>query len=304
MGKIAFVFAGQGAQYPGMGKELCEASDAARAVFETMERCRPGTMAQCFTGSQEVLNQTENTQPCLYTVDLAAARALAARGVEPDMVAGFSLGEVPALTFAGGFSDEEGCGFVIRRGLAMQQAAAAQPGAMAAVLKLPNETVEALCKEFCQVYPVNYNCPGQLVVAGAVEEMAAFQARVAQAGGKAVPLKVSGGFHTPMMKPAAEELEAALAEISFGPLQLPVYANVSGKPDYETSGKTLLLQQVQSPVRWQETVMNMAAAGVTTFVEVGPGKTLSGLIRKTVKDAKVLQVQDRESLEKTMLEVQ
>ena len=166
MGKIAFVFAGQGAQYSGMGQSLREASPAARAVFDVADTLRPGTSAQCFAAPVEELSITENTQPCLYCVDLAAAKALEEAGVIPDYAAGFSLGEIAALSFAGVFSPEEGFGFVCRRGRAMQKAGEENPGAMAAVLKLSNEQVEQLCAGFEKVWPVNYNCPGQLVCAG------------------------------------------------------------------------------------------------------------------------------------------
>ncbi len=211
MGKVAFVFSGQGAQYTGMGKSLWEKSPAARAVFEAADSQRPGTSQQCFTAPVEELSVTKNTQPCVYCVDLAAARALEEAGVKADYVAGFSLGEVAALSFAGVFPGEEGFGFVCKRAEAMQKAAEENPGAMAAVLKLKNEQVEAICQEFEQVWPVNYNCPGQLVVAGEKGQIEAFCKKVAEAGGRAVPLAVSGGFHSPFMESAGEELRTVLA---------------------------------------------------------------------------------------------
>ena len=311
MGKIAFVFSGQGAQYGGMGKSLVEVSPAARQVFDTAESLRPGTASQCFEGTTEELSVTKNTQPCLYCVDLAAARALEEAGVHADFAAGFSLGEVAALTFAGAFSDEDGFSFVCRRAEAMQNAAEQNPGAMAAVLKLSNETVEELCRSFSRVWPVNYNCPGQLVVAGEKGELESFCGKVAEAGGKAVPLAVSGGFHSPLMADAAEKLEAALAEISVQPLRLPVYANVTARSYEEGIGelsakqtedtvRTLLVRQVKNPVRWQETIENLRARGVDTFIECGAGKTLCGLIKKTVKDVTILRVEDAETLQDTV----
>lgn len=295
MGKVAFVFSGQGAQYGGMGKSLCEGSAAARQVFETADSIRPGTSVQCFEGTAEELSVTINTQPCLFCVDLAAARALEEAGVQADFAAGFSLGEIAALTFSGAFSDGDGFSFVCKRAEAMQEAAERHPGSMAAVLKLQNETVEALCKEFTRVWPVNYNCPGQLVVAGAPEELEAFRQKVAEAGGKAVPLAVSGGFHSPFMAGAAEKLKPALEGIALNEPRTPVYANFTAQP-YGENAKEWIVEQVMNPVRWQETVEALAAQGVDTFLECGAGKTLCGLIKKTVKGARVFQVENADTL--------
>ena len=299
MKKIAFVFSGQGAQYSGMGKSLYETSPAARQVFDTADEIRPGTSAQCFEGTAEELSVTKNTQPCLYCVDLAASRSLEEAGVHADFAAGFSLGEVSALTFAGAFSDRDGFSFVCRRAEAMQKAAEQNPGAMAAVLKLPNETVEELCKSFSRVWPVNYNCPGQLVVAGERTELESFCAKVQEAGGKAVPLAVSGGFHSPLMADAAEQLESVLESIPVQPPRLPVYGNVTAEP-YGEAIRELLTKQVKNPVRWQETVENLGAQGVDTFIECGPGKTLCGLIKKTLKDVKILRVEDADTLQEAV----
>ena len=296
MGKIAFVFAGQGAQYSGMGQSLREASPAAQAVFDVADTLRPGTSAQCFAAPVEELSITENTQPCLYCVDLAAAEALEEAGVRPDCVAGFSLGEVAALSFAGVFSPEEGFDFVCKRGQAMQKAGEENPGAMAAVLKLTNEQVEELCQGFEQVWPVNYNCPGQLVCAGEAAQIDAFCEKVQQAGGRAKKLAVSGGFHSPFMESASEELRKVLGDVDVREPEVPVYANLNARPYTAGSAKELLIQQVKNPVRWQETVERLAQLGVDTFIECGPGKTLCGLIRKTVKGATVLNVQDAETL--------
>ncbi len=302
MGKIAFVFSGQGAQYPGMGQSLCEASPAAKFVFELADSLRPGTSSQCFSGTVEELSVTKNTQPCLYCVDLAAAKALEEKGVRADYAAGFSLGEVAAAAFAGIFTDKSGFEFVCRRAEAMQKAAGENPGSMSAVLKLTNEKVEELCGKFTRVWPVNYNCPGQLVVAGESGQLKEFQELVKAEGGRAAPLAVSGGFHSPFMESAASELEDVLANIALGRPRLPVYANFTAKP-YSDNAKELLVSQVKSPVRWQETVEALAAQGVDTFLECGPGKTLCGLIKKTVKTARVFQVQDAETLNAALSEI-
>lgn len=299
MSKIAFVFSGQGAQYGGMGKSLFEASPAAKTVFEIADSIRPGTSSQCFEGTTEELSITKNTQPCLYCVDLAAAKALEEAGVHADFCAGFSLGEVAALTFGGAFSLEDGFSFVRKRGEAMQKAAEENPGAMAAVLKLSNETVEALCGEFPHVWPVNYNCPGQLTVAGEKEELDAFCQRVSEAGGRAVPLAVSGGFHSPLMESAAGELETVLRDIPMEEPKTPVYANFTAAP-YEGDLRKLLVSQVKNPVRWQETIEALIKEGVDTFIECGAGKTLCGLVKKTDKTVRVLRVEDADTLKETV----
>jgi [acyl-carrier-protein] S-malonyltransferase len=300
MGAVAFLFAGQGAQYTGMGKELFTSSEVARAVFLMADRLRPGTSEQCFTASREELSQTINTQPCLFAVDLAAARALQEAGVRPAAVAGFSLGEVAALTFAGVLSDEDGFRLVLRRAELMQRAAERNPGGMAAVLKMPDERVEELCREFPGVYPVNYNCPGQLVVTGTKEQLEAFIPAVAQCGGRAMRLAVSGAFHSPYMAEAAEALETELSNYTFTPPVCPVYANFTAQPYGEHVAKNTLAMQVQSPVLWKQTIAAMAGKGIDRFIEVGPGKTLSGFMPKIDASLYSHNVQDAQSLEDTL----
>lgn len=299
MDKVAFVFAGQGAQYPGMGKSLYSVSTAARAVFDMADSVRPGTSAQCFEGTAEELAQTENTQPCLFCVDLAAAGALEENGIKADFAAGFSLGEIPALAFSGILSDEETFRLVIKRGLLMGRAAKSREGSMAAVLKLSNEEVEELCKGYENVYPVNYNCPGQLVVAGDKAELEAFCGAVSEKRGRAKMLSVSGAFHTPFMESAALGLEEELKSYNLKKPSVEIYSNVTALP-YGENAVELIVNQVKSPVRWQSIAENLIERGVDTFIEVGAGKTLSGLIKKINKDVCVLNVEDAESLENTI----
>ena len=277
MGKIAFVFAGQGAQYPGMGQELAQCSPAAAEIFAKLDALRPGTSAQCFGGTDEELKETKNTQPCMFAVELAAAAAL-----EVDLETGFHL--------------------VCRRGELMQAAAEEQPTAMAAVLKLSNEEVEQICAQFAQVYPVNYNCPGQVSVACAKEQLAPFSAAVKAAGGRALPLKVRGGFHSPFMATAAQGFAQVLEECRVGQPEMPLYSNRTGAV-YEGDPKPLLSQQIASPVRWETIVRNMIAAGADTFVELGPGKTLCGLIEKIDKTVKTYALSTQADLETILKEV-
>lgn len=299
MGKIAFLFAGQGAQYPGMGKSLTEISPKAASLFELADSIRPGTSRQCFEGDPAELTQTANTQPCVFTVDLAAAYALEEAGVYADVAAGFSLGEMAALTFAGSFSEKDGFSLVCRRGELMQEAAQEHPSAMAAVLKLKDETVEQLCAGFPDVYPVNYNCPGQLVVAGGTEHLEQFCELAAEAGGRAKKLAVGGGFHSPFMEQAASAYLQELLRIGVNPPRISVYGNRTAAP-YEENREIMLAEQMKNPVLWTKTVERMAADGVDTFVEVGPGKTLSGLVKRILPHAAVYRVEDAATLEETI----
>ena len=299
MGKIAFVFSGQGAQYPGMGKSICEGSKAAREIFEISERLRPGTTAQCFEGTKEELSLTVNTQPCLYTVDLAIASAVKEAGVIPDAVAGFSLGEIAALTFAGVMTKEDGFRLVTKRGQLMNDAGERNPGAMAAVMRLTPQQVMELAAEF-GVWPVNYNSPAQTVVAGAKEAMSEFLAAVKGQRGMAVPLAVSGAFHSPFMAEASTGLEAVLKDVEYDKGWCDVYANATAKPypqDPEEA-KQLTALQVKSPVQWQKTIETMVEDGFDTFIEVGAGKTLTGLIKKIAPEVTAIPIESAEDLEK------
>lgn len=304
MGKVAFLFAGQGAQHPGMGVGIAEASPAARAVFKAADAVRPHTFDQCQKGTKEELSQTANTQPCVFATDLACARALEERGVEPDVVAGFSLGEVAALTFAGAFSDKKGFELVCRRAELMAAAASAHPGAMRAVVKLDAARVEELAAEAARqtdddCWPVNYNSPMQTVVAGSPAACEKLDELVREAGGRAMKVAVSGAFHSPYMADAAAGLAAALDSSEPAATRVPVLANRTARP-YPADPKAaaeLLSAQVANPVRWTDTIRAMAEDGVDTFVEVGPGKTLSGLVKRTLEGACIYNVETPEELE-------
>lgn len=304
MGNIAFVFSGQGAQYPGMGESLCQASSAAKAVFDLCDAIRPGTSAQCFFGTKEELTITSNTQPDMFAVEVAAAAALVEAGIEPTALAGFSVGEIGALAFSGALSLEDSFRLVCRRGELMQRASDAADTGMVAVVKLPPAQVETLAAGFDQVYPVNYNGPAQTVCAGLSSSMEGFKAAVKAAGGRAIPLRVAGAFHSPFMSSASEGLALALRDYSFQPPKYMLYSNVTGMP-YEgpETCAELLAKQVISPVRWQQIVEHLIDSGVEGFIEVGPGNTLTGLIGKIDPSVRCWNVDSAESLAKTISEV-
>ena len=281
-----------------MGKELYERYDAVKSLYDTAEKLRNGTEKQCFEGTAEELKQTENTQPCLYLTDLAAAIALREEGISADMCTGFSLGELAALAYGGAYSFADGFSLVCKRGALMAQSKTEKPTAMGAVLKLDPDTVCRLCEEFTDLYPVNFNCASQTVVSGLAEKMGDFESRVKSLGGRFVPLAVSGAFHSPFMDGAANEFKKILSETKFLKPQIPIYANYTAKP-YDEILPTLSVQ-MNHPVRFAETIENMISDGADTFIETGAGKTLFNLIRKISADVKVYHVEDTESLNETL----
>ena len=295
MGGVSFLFSGQGDQFPGMGQNLYETYPAAREAFDLCESLRPGTLEQCFRGTAEELKETRNTQPCLFAMELAAAAVLEEKGIVPEAAAGFSLGEVTAAAFTGIVDRETGFRLVCKRGGLMQAAAEQFDTSMAAVVKLTPETVQELCSRYSQVYPVNFNCPGQITVSGLAEQMTAFAADVKAAGGRAIPLKVGGAFHSPFMAQAAQAFADELANAAMSKGRMPLYSNVTARP-YEEDPRTLLAKQIASPVLWERIIRNMADAGMDTFIEIGPGKTLTNMVKKILPQAKTYCVAEMETL--------
>lgn len=300
MAKIGIIFPGQGAQYPGMGEKLYEAYHEIRELYENAEKIFPGITEISFHGTADDLKKTENTQPALYLAELSAALILKKNGIEASALAGFSLGEIPALSFGGAFDYIEGFRIVCKRGEFMS----ADPGvetAMAAVLKLDGETVEKICAAHAGLYPVNYNCPGQITVSGTKEALNDAKAEFTEAGGRVIPLAVSGAFHSPFMDKASEEFGAFLSTCDIKSPVTTVYANRNAAP-YENVVETMQAQ-INHPVLWEKTVRAMAESGIDTFIEVGPGQTLSKFVQKTVPGAKTYHAETPEEIEKIVSEV-
>ena len=280
----AFVFPGQGAQFVGMGKDLYENNPVAKEMFDKANEILGFNITDLmFNGTDEDLRQTKVTQPAIFLHSVILAKTMG-DDFNPDMVAGHSLGEFSALVAAGALSFEDGLRLVSARAQAMQKACEKTPSTMAAVLALPDAKVEELCASVTEgvVVPANYNCPGQIVISGSIEGVDAACAKMLEAGAKrALKLKVGGAFHSPLMEPARAELADAIAHTDFHAPKCPVYQNVNAEPqtDPETIKKNLIAQ-LTAPVRWTQTIQNMIAAGADTFVEVGPGAVLQGLVKK------------------------
>ncbi len=292
----AFVFPGQGAQFPGMGKDLYETNDTARALFDRANEILGFDITKImFEGTPEELKQTKVTQPAVFLHSVITAICLGDK-CTPDMVGGHSLGEFSALVAAGALNFEDGLRLVSARAQAMQKACEAQPSTMAAIIGLPDEQVEAVCAEVAGeggiVVPANYNNPGQLVISGTVDAINTACEKLKAAGAKrAMPLPVSGAFHSPLMQPAKDELQRAIEATEFHQPKCPVYQNVDGKAHTEPDEiKQNLIAQLTASVRWTQEVQAMLAAGATEFYECGPGKALQGMIGKIAKGMEGLTV--------------
>jgi len=306
MGKVAFVFPGQASQYPGMGRELTENYAVARAVFDEADQALGFSISKmCFEGTEEELKQTTNTQPAILTCSVAVFRVAAEKGLLPDFVAGHSLGEYSALVAAGSLKFADAVRLVRKRGTYMQEAVPAGVGAMAAILGLSPAVVADACKraadhEVCS--PANLNSPEQTVISGSAGAVKRAVEIASQLGAKrAVMLPVSAPFHSALMMPAQEKLEKDLAATEFADLQWPLVTNVDA--DTETKGseaRDALVRQVSMPVRWEESVRELIDEGVNTFVEVGPGRVLTGLLRQIERSVAALNIEDEKSLATTL----
>ncbi len=309
MGKIAFIFPGQGAQYVGMGRQIAQEYPAAANVFkEASESLGFDVESMIFEGDDETLKITENTQPTILTASIACMQPLLEKGIKPDFVAGLSLGEYSAHVAAGTLSFKDAVALVKKRGKYMQEAVPVGVGTMAAILGLDNDIVKECCAQAASegiVEPANFNCPGQVVVAG---EIRAVEKAVELAKGKgarrSMILPVSAPFHCSLLKPAGEQIAQELNKIEFHDIQVPVVTNVTAQIVTDQSQvKDLLVRQVSSSVLWEECVKTMINEGVDTFVEIGPGKALSGFVKKIDKDVRMLNIDDLDSLNKTLTEL-
>lgn len=302
--KTAFLFSGQGAQYPKMGEELYHQEAIVRETFEQASTILGYDMAElCFT-ENERLNQTEYTQPAILTVSTAFWRLLDAQGIEADAVAGLSLGEYTALVASGALDFQTAVALVQKRGRYMANAAPAGVGKMVAVMNTPAETIEEICKEASQVgivTPANYNTPQQIVIGGEAPAVDKAVELLQAAGTKRViPLNVSGPFHTALLEPASQQLAQELAQITFDELQVPVISNTTAQPMQQDQIKELLTLQVKSPVRFYESIATLKQLGIRQVIEIGPGKVLSGFMKKIDKEIQTARVEDSQTLADTL----
>ena len=304
MKSIAFIFPGQGSQYVGMGRELFENFSVAKKIFEEADDALHFSVSElCFKGPEEALKLTENTQPAVLTTSVAALKVLQAeKGMAPQFTAGHSLGEYSALVASEALTFSQAVKVVRLRGKFMQEAVPVGEGAMAAVLGMEREQVEKLCEEISSgevLAPANFNSPGQIVIAGHSKAVQRAIERVRQEGKKAVLLPVSAPFHSSLMKPAGERLEKALEEISVSDLKIPVVTNVEAEANTSKDRvKELLVAQVSSPVRWEESMRKMVGKGIEQVVEIGPGKVLSGLMKRIDSRVETKNLEDLQTLKK------
>lgn len=299
MNKIAFLFPGQGAQKAGMGKDFYEKYETARQIFDQASQWLDMDMkALCFEENDR-LDLTEYTQAALVTTCLAMEKVVEEQGLYPDVTAGLSLGEYCAVEAAGGMKLQDAVTTVRKRGILMEQAVPAGKGSMAAVLGMDSRDIEKVTDSIEDVEIANYNCPGQIVITGKTEAVCEASQKLKEAGARRVmPLKVSGPFHSPMLSEAGKELGQVLAQVEISPLKIPYVTNVTAQYVTDSSQtKALLEKQISSSVRWQQSVEAMIADGVDTFVEIGPGKTLAGFVKKISKDVQIYNIQTTDDLE-------